>query len=402
MLANTLFQELPLFAPPQQPMTASISSMSPQRRLTNSNFQSPMAYNNQYNFTWNHSLPSPQSHTYGETGIIYNSNGADKNNDHVPRLRARTYSGPAPARVPVSNAARVLPTPDPTVGSVISDEDVALQLMRLGDASNLSLGRTSTSTMDDALSGKAEAASSDGDTDEEGQEEDTLPPMITSKSTSITGPTKKKQKLADTVVAPFNSGDTSGEDYDDCNDASFKGESDGLKPDGPIQSVEHVKARIKSNKANVNISKGHAKARPSMSKLKTKVTPAGRIPPSPYAQPPLARKGSEASLGLQHSHDGDEDDLYSKPRCQRCRKSKKGCDRQRPCQRCKDAGIGADGCISEDEGNGRKGRYGRHMGVSVKQDSLGSIDGDDQSPLDVTVYSPDTQAFDGSKKRKRS
>ena len=30
-------------------------------------------------------------------------------------------------------------------------------------------------------------------------------------------------------------------------------------------------------------------------------------------------------------------------------------------------GIGIEGCISEDENNGRKGRYGRHMGVSVKR-----------------------------------
>ncbi|KAL8851623.1 MAG: hypothetical protein Q9221_003460 [Calogaya cf. arnoldii] len=41
------------------------------------------------------------------------------------------------------------------------------------------------------------------------------------------------------------------------------------------------------------------------------------------------------------------------PRCQRCGKNKKGCDGQRPCQRCKDAGIGVEGCVSEDEGNGR-------------------------------------------------
>ncbi|RPA76332.1 hypothetical protein BJ508DRAFT_331191 [Ascobolus immersus RN42] len=45
-----------------------------------------------------------------------------------------------------------------------------------------------------------------------------------------------------------------------------------------------------------------------------------------------------------------------KPRCQRCRKSKKGCDRQRPCARCRDAGIPADQCISEDESTIRRGR----------------------------------------------
>lgn len=50
------------------------------------------------------------------------------------------------------------------------------------------------------------------------------------------------------------------------------------------------------------------------------------------------------------------DEPLPKPRCQRCRKSKKGCDRQRPCQRCKDAGLGADECISEDEAGTRRGR----------------------------------------------
>lgn len=65
----------------------------------------------------------------------------------------------------------------------------------------------------------------------------------------------------------------------------------------------------------------------------------------------------------------DEEDLSSRPRCQRCRTSKKGCDRQRPCGHCKDAGIGPEGCMPEGDGSGRKGRYGRHMGVSVRKDS---------------------------------
>lgn len=54
----------------------------------------------------------------------------------------------------------------------------------------------------------------------------------------------------------------------------------------------------------------------------------------------------------------EEESEKPKPRCQRCRKSKKGCDRQRPCQRCKDAGIGIEGCISEDETGTRRGRAG--------------------------------------------
>ncbi|KAL9093448.1 MAG: hypothetical protein Q9159_000302 [Coniocarpon cinnabarinum] len=61
----------------------------------------------------------------------------------------------------------------------------------------------------------------------------------------------------------------------------------------------------------------------------------------------------------------NEEDLLSRPRCQRCRKSKKGCDRQRPCGRCKDASIGIEGCISEDEDNSRKDRVGQQMGLSA-------------------------------------
>jgi hypothetical protein len=53
--------------------------------------------------------------------------------------------------------------------------------------------------------------------------------------------------------------------------------------------------------------------------------------------------------------------LVSKtPRCQRCRKMKKGCDRRRPCGRCKDAGIGIEGCadaqvkVKDEEVDGEK------------------------------------------------
>lgn len=70
-------------------------------------------------------------------------------------------------------------------------------------------------------------------------------------------------------------------------------------------------------------------------------------------------------LGEVAKEQHHEEDLSNKPRCRPCSKSQKGCDRQRPCQRCKDAGLGLDQCTSEDEGNDRKGRFGRHMGVTV-------------------------------------
>lgn len=43
-------------------------------------------------------------------------------------------------------------------------------------------------------------------------------------------------------------------------------------------------------------------------------------------------------------------------RCTRCKKSKKGCDRQRPCGRCADAN---EDCVTEDESSGRRGRNNR-------------------------------------------
>lgn len=44
----------------------------------------------------------------------------------------------------------------------------------------------------------------------------------------------------------------------------------------------------------------------------------------------------------------------ARPRCARCKKTKKGCDRKRPCKRCVDAGC-EDGCHSADE-SGKKTR----------------------------------------------
>ncbi|KAF2225950.1 hypothetical protein BDZ85DRAFT_279611 [Elsinoe ampelina] len=331
--------ELPLFVPPQVPVTNSVSSVSPQRRA-NGEAASPLPFSNQRTFMYNQPLPSPQSYgrsdyinqgVYGQT-LPYNGH----------QLRGR----PAMTYQPRRSIGGILPTPEPTVGSVISDEDVALQLMRLGDASNLSHGRTSTSTVDDALSGKAEAASSD---EEETDDEDIeLPaPRYPIKQE---GPQRKKPRLdhihSDTV-------DSSGDEY---NDTSFKGDSDEIipgndsdasrrrgsktflppKPRGSMSSMNGKEKKLKKNKAAL---------------------------PSPASGAP-SRKTSLGSTQLGP----DEEDLSSKPRCQRCRKSKKGCDRQRPCGRCKDAGIGIDGCVSEDEGNGRRGRYGRHMGVAIKKD----------------------------------
>lgn len=283
----------------------------------------------------------------------------------------------------------ILPTPDPTIASTISDEDVALQLMRLGDPSNLSHGRTSASTMDDALSGRADIASSatsDGEeyTDDERQQHGMV-------GKSVTGDTK----LDAATTIPY----ASGEEHDGYFD-----------PDGQtrkrqkLSSSKSSMSKVRTNGASTKSAKTPKPRNPGHSKKQkpSLASNGAKVPISPASLPPQSRKTSSASLmGPPQLPFNDEDDLSSKPRCQRCRKSKKGCDRQRPCQRCKDAGIGIEGCVSEDEGNGRKGRFGRHMGVLVpKEKDIPAVSTSFGTEQAGAIFD-DMPGGDKSKKRKR-
>lgn len=374
-----------MFVPPQVPVTTSLSSVSPQRRM-NGEMASPLPLSNQRTFAYNQPLPSPQS--FGRSDLSYNIGGQSSaqpgQRDYGPaghQLRGRPAISYQPPRR--SNGG-ILPTPEPTVGSVISDEDVALQLMRLGDASNMSHGRTSTSTVDDALSGKAEAASSEEESDED-EEELALPgPRYPLKDSPEMGPRRKKQR---TASAPVES-ESSEEEYDD----SFRGDSDDIMPDGEYDGSfrRSSKAQLPSKPFSSNGTTKDGKTKSSKSKTK------------PSTEGGHSHKASVSSVAVQLGP--DEEDLSSRPRCQRCRKSKKGCDRQRPCGRCKDAGIGIEGCISEDEGNGRRGRYGRHMGVVIKKMTEDSPSVGALSPIDAmgaTFLTP-ALPIDKIKKRKRS
>lgn len=284
---------------------------------------------------------------------------------------------------PVNGSSRILPTPDPTVGSCMSEEDkdVALQLMRLGEMVNISHGRTSASTLDDTFSGRADAASSTGATsDAESESEDELPPAQRQKIEGSPrlglSSVKRFGKHMDENLLSQDSTDFSGNEgeNEEMHGGTFELEKpeDFGKPKLPkARSLSQSAINTKSTK----IGKPNKPNRPAQSvknKNKSIETASGSRPPiSPTSLPSQSRKTSVASaLNFQHQLGEDEEDLSSKPRCQRCRKSKKGCDRQRPCQRCKDAGLSADQCVSEDEGNGRKGRYGRHMGVPVKKEDL--------------------------------
>ncbi|KAF2397843.1 hypothetical protein EJ06DRAFT_481536 [Trichodelitschia bisporula] len=364
--------ELPLFVPSQVPMHTSQSSISPQRRVSN-NGASPYQPPYHQPFAYTPALPSPQSN--GQLEQWHMPSGSAYAQGNGARHRGSfQYGGPRPGYGP---------TPDPSI-SVISDEDVAFQLMRLGDASNFSShGRLSASTVDDALSGKAEVASSAGDaSDEEAPHNCTQP----------NGGRYESEEYH------------SGEDCDDHRDGSFKGESDGLQPEAngfakPLEpKTNGVPQRARSTTAPRKILKPAKIRTQAPGKTKVKTEPGAKMPMSPASLPAQSRKTSAASAAAKIDLGPDEEDLSSKPRCQRCRKSKKGCDRQRPCGRCRDAGLTIHDCVSEDEGNGRKGRYGRHMGVIIKKDQPMAI----EAPLTgITTSMAPPPLAGNNKKRKR-
>ena len=407
-----------MFAPPQMPAATSNSSVSPARRIEHQRSSFPFTNPSHNPFSNPQPLQSPQSYGngFGQPGL-YSTPAADS--------RRTRGSGTYPphrqsiSATPNGNSSAILPTPDPTVGSCVSEEDkdVALQLMRLGEMSNISHGRTSASTLDDTFSGRADAASSTGATSEnESESEDELPPARRQKrETSPILPSgvsrKIRQQLQD-ILPSQDSTEPSGDegDYEDGHDGTFKPGVQGdliddidSKPKmAKSRNVPAVigKPRTSASGAKVNkSSKGKPpRAGQVKSKKSTSSSSGSSKPISPTSLPPQSRKTSNASaLNFQHPLATDEEDLSSKPRCQRCRKSKKGCDRQRPCQRCKDAGLSADQCVSEDEGNGRKGRYGRHMGVPVRKDEV-TTETNSAAP---GMFAGGQGSPDKSKKRKR-
>ncbi|KAL8688936.1 MAG: hypothetical protein Q9218_005274 [Villophora microphyllina] len=411
--------ELPLFVPPQVPAANSISSISPQRRSNGQDNPSPFARPLQRTPVYAQPLQSPQSYGYGEYphGIVTSSNGQyaiPTQPSHGHRLRERSNaprlsyqgSGGVLSRPPFG----ILPTPDPTVASCISDEDVALQLMRLGDASNISHGRTSASTLDDTMSGRADAASSvTSDTDDQSEDnhDDSLPlPRIKSEPGHHTQ-IDPSQRLYNGLPVANSTEHSDGEadvDYHhgQVNSLINRSEQPTRAKSTTYRSADGAIHKSR-NSAGMNMKKPSKplKQRSGSGYSKTKhpsLSVGSKGPQSPTSIATQSRKASSAStLNFQHHLGADEEDLSSKPRCQRCRKSKKGCDRQRPCQRCKDAGIGEDGCVSEDEGNGRKGRFGRHMGVSVKKDLLAAP----ESETAGAILDEMAADLDKSKKRKR-
>ncbi|KAJ5978103.1 hypothetical protein N7501_001445 [Penicillium viridicatum] len=397
--------ELPLFVPPQVPLTTSTSSISPQRRsIGQEGAGSPFARPPQRPYSYQHALPSPQSYGHSEYGVHSGRNtiyATPVVPDNGNRMRDTGAHNNSASRV---SGPGVLPTPDPTIASCISDEDVAMQLIRLGDASNFSHGRTSASTLDDAFSGAADAASSTGatsDGEDFSEDEDDLPARrqrMDSSPMLPPGTIKRHLKGLDDILPSA-----------DSSDHSSDGADDGIKSEAEEDILyKEFAPKAKKPKSRPTSFKVRSQ-KPAPAKLnKSKIAmPAPRksseksAAPVPPLSPASSRKVSGGSVNFQHQLGADEEDLSTKPRCQRCRKSKKGCDRQRPCGRCKDAGIGIDGCLSEDEGNGRKGRYGRHMGVPVKKNGEEMDEEEEEFSLTPATPPISSSIADKNKKRKR-
>lgn len=291
--------------------------------------------------------------------------------------------------------------------------------MRLGDASNFSHGRTSASTLDETLSGRADIASSATSDSDEGSDQTEQPSLPLPQGKNKAGQPshanipRNSRKDDNDGLPSVDSIEPSGDEvdgdytYDEHKDGVFKSDPDDMinefgqvikqRQTGAKQRNGSKASSVSSSRMVSKVSKprtsGNAKrAKPSM------LSNSNKIPQSPTSLPSQSRKASSASM-VNFQHQGEED-LSTKPRCQRCRKSKKGCDRQRPCQRCSDAGLGADQCISEDEGNGRKGRFGRHMGVALKQDAQDPTQDRDSEEAGA-ILGGMAAPHDKSKKRKR-
>ena len=321
---------------------------------------------------------SPQSYgqsysqAMADSTIIRPSTAHAQHGHHLRERGSMQYTTPFAGR-PGYPRNGILPTPDPTVASCISDEDVARTLIALGDASNYSHGRNSNSTLDDTFSGAADAASSTGatsDSEESSEDEAGL---------------SKHSRLFTEEEDEYGHDGLIKSEYEEFEGAPKTKKVKTKMHDGPANIY-------RSKSSSVSKSKGHKIRTNGVSRPVPQTGSGKGIGAS--ILPPQVRKGStSSSVNLQPQFGVDEEDLSSKPRCQRCRKSKKGCDRQRPCQRCKDAGIGIEGCVSEDEGNGRKGRYGRMMGVAVKKSELDdSIGGSEESlmlPPAISMASSD-------------
>ncbi|KAK3948716.1 hypothetical protein QBC32DRAFT_317521 [Pseudoneurospora amorphoporcata] len=391
--------ELPLFAPPQMPAATSNHSFSPIRH--NDSHRHPLPFSNATQNPFSNPRPlqtPPNYHNHYAASSTYATPAIDDR-------RARGSIGYDASGV--ATGKRTMLTPDPTVRSCVSEEDkdiqdVAMQLMLLQGDWN-SHKRSSGSTLEDTFSGRAGASCSTGTTSDcESESEDEMPLAHTKTDELVNH--SVFQTTESHFAVPQDGAEVSGDDAD-------YEDGDGVE-EGAMAAPKLLKnPKPRSGSLNGSRARSQSTSKPKAikaTKPKSKKISANPVPMTP-ASMPASRKQSIVSTSTYSAAHGEEEqpDLSTKPRCQRCRKSKKGCDRQRPCGRCKDAGIPAEQCISEDEGNGRKGRYGRHMGVPVSASK-------EEVSVPATLLPaaliapagglgsvPNSSAVDKSKKRKR-
>ncbi|KAK6359683.1 hypothetical protein TWF696_000826 [Orbilia brochopaga] len=244
-----------------------------------------------------------------------------------------------------------LPTPAPTIASCISDEDAAIQLMRLGEKPTNN-GNSLPNHIRHQYS---------PDLDYNGQPTNgTLLPSPVSHGYSQ-------------QASPVRTGYARAREYeeaDDDRDANYMASDDYPEEDDDVPLFTKRSHFAPSRQAPPPpVGKKKSPNKPKKSKkLANGLIPAPQLNAFPGYPADTSFNGLEAATSLANLANPDvtymqpgimmppEPQENQKPRCQRCRKSKKGCDRQRPCQRCKDAGIPADQCISEDEAGTRRGR----------------------------------------------
>lgn len=80
---------------------------------------------------------------------------------------------------------------------------------------------------------------------------------------------------------------------------------------------------------------------------------------------------SVPSINSAETEDEEMVDLATFPRCLRCIKRRNGCDRRRPiCGRCEAAGLGEEGCVSEDLSRAKDGIFGKKTGRMVSRKEM--------------------------------
>ncbi|KAF3125742.1 hypothetical protein TWF703_010730 [Orbilia oligospora] len=261
---------------------------------------------------------------------------------------------PTPPPSATTNTRVTLPTPAPTIASCISDEDAAIQLMRLGEKPTNNGHSHHHHQFRHQYS---------PDLDYNGQPTHTLLPSPVSHGYS---------QHTSPVRVGYSRTLTYEEAEDDVRDGNYVASDDYQDEDDEIPLL-HKRSHFAPNRQAPPPPNGVRKKAPSKPKKIKKPTnnliPAPQLNAFPgYPSADTSFNGLEAATSLANLANPEgkyiqqgvmlppEPQENQKPRCQRCRKSKKGCDRQRPCQRCKDAGIPADQCISEDEAGTRRGR----------------------------------------------